>query len=257
MRTGIVLACGTLCCVVLACSEEVGLGGEGDDAGAGGEAGAMTAGTAGSTPNAGTGGSGNVEPNTCPPSLLNQGSGPGILCDETGATCADSEQFCHCGELTIEGRPWSCVPTEANCPVEPPSDGDPCEEDTPERCQYVGTDGRTECACVSGSFDCQPSDCAVGTINHGARCDMPGAECAYFRPDYPGQEGFAGNVPCVCSDDGFWSCDDGCPKEFSGEGATCDPNLGLNCTFRTDAGLLFCGCGSEPAQWNCVSGGDG
>lgn len=93
-------------------------------------------------------------------------------------------------------------------------------------------------------------------IDNGARCDMPGKECAYFRSDYPGKLGLAGNIPCVCGDDGFWSCDDGCPKEFSGEGGACDPNGILNCGFRTETGLLVCGCGSEPAQWNCVSGGD-
>jgi hypothetical protein len=76
----------------------------------------------GSSEGGGSGdGTGGTAPNTCPPMLVNYGSGPGIQCAEPkGATCSDTEQFCICGAETIEGRPWHCVPTSEGCPAAPP-----------------------------------------------------------------------------------------------------------------------------------------
>jgi hypothetical protein len=88
--------------------------------------------------------------NTCPPTLVNYGSGPGILCDEpVGTTCADSEQFCICGEMTIEGSPWNCVPTEAGCPSSYPR-GQPCNDTTSSSCDYIWP-GRETCTCRDGT----------------------------------------------------------------------------------------------------------
>src|SRR5687768_7616575 len=127
MRTNVVLAWGLLCFVGLACSDEVGLGGENEgEAGFGGES-AGADGVTGGTAGTGAGGTGGTIPNTCPPSLLQTAAAPGLLCDSTGQTCADSETFCWCTDVTtFEGTPWACVPTEAACPPSQPSEGDTC-----------------------------------------------------------------------------------------------------------------------------------
>lgn len=204
MRTKMALACALLCCVGLACSDEVGLGGTNrGEAGFGGDSGAPASATGG-TAGSGTGGS---APNTCPPSQIHTGAAPGILCDQTGQTCADSETFCRCGDLTFEGRPWSCVPTQGFCPATQPSDGAECASETLDGCNYVNDAGRVECDCEGGAFVCQPSECP-NWIDDGASCDAPGRQCAYFRPQYPGGPANAGNVPCVCREDGHWSCED-------------------------------------------------
>lgn len=257
MRTKVVLACGLLCYLGVACSDEVGLGGdEGGEAGISGNSGAPAAGTGGTAGSA-AGGTGGKEPNTCPPSEVHAGATPGILCDEAGQTCADSETFCRCVEM--EAGPeiaevWSCVPTGPACPASPPNNGDVCLSDTSDECSYRVEDGRWDCTCEDGVFDCQLNNCHLQVLN-GSECDTPGQECAYFRPKYPISETPAGNVPCVCREDGFWSCNDGCPQEFPGEGSACDPSVAADCNFRTDEGALYCGCGSEPPQWNCVNAG--
>ena len=259
MRTKVLLACGLLGYLAVACSDEVGLGGdEGGEAGISGSSGTSGAGTGG-TAGSGTGGTGGSMPNTCPPSEIHAGATPGIWCDGAGQTCSDSETFCRCQELEVQTdlvTIWSCVPTVAACPASPPSDGDACPEGTSDGCGYRTAEGRLDCACEDGRFVCELNVCPL-SIQSGRECDTPGRECAYFRPQYatPTGDTPAGNVPCVCREDGFWSCNDGCPEEFPGEGSACDPSATPECNFRTDEGLLYCGCGSEPPQWNCVNAG--
>lgn len=158
----------------------------------------------------GTGGSGTggTAPNTCPPTLVNLGSGPGILCDEpVGTTCADTEQFCRCGEETIEGKPWQCVPTSEGCPSTM-RQGEPCNANHPEACEYLDAAARWSCTCVSNAWSCAPSPCPYSYPGDGGRCENePGQECIFFRPGDLAHPEYATNVTCTCTADQSWSCD--------------------------------------------------
>ena len=162
------------------------------------------AGCGGSTDN-GIGGGGGA-PNTCPPTLINYGSGPGIICNEpVGTTCSDAEQFCVCGEQTIEGSPWRCVPTNEGCP---PffSSGTPCNANSPATCDYLA-DGRTTCTCSSsGIWVCEPSPC--GEVYPGAgTCTLdPGETCDFFVPATPSAPDSARNITCTCGANQDWAC---------------------------------------------------
>lgn len=148
----------------------------------------------------GTGGT----PNTCPPTLVNYGSGPGIVCDEpVGTTCSDAEQFCVCGEQTIEGSPWLCVPTKAGCPADFP-DGEPCTASSTLKCDYFD-DTRTTCSCSSGSWVCEPSPCGL-VYPAGGPCTEPGSTCDYFVPATPSDPQYAWNVTCTCGASQNWVC---------------------------------------------------
>lgn len=156
--------------------------------------------------NGGMGGTGGTAPNTCPPTLVNYGSGPGIPCAElTGATCSDTEQFCVCGDETIEGRPWHCVPTHEGCPLATP-DGEPCDASAPESCDYLG-DVRLTCTCNSGTWLCEESACGPAYPGDGAPCTLAaGSECRYFLAASPSEPDYAPNLTCTCQADQTWSC---------------------------------------------------
>jgi hypothetical protein len=154
----------------------------------------------------GGGGTGGTAPNTCPPTLVNYGSGPGILCDEpTGTTCADSEQFCVCGEMSFEGAPWLCVPTHAGCPPSYP-DGSACDATANEGCDYLTT-LRETCTCVDDVWQCEPTACGAAYPGTGSPCTLdPGDTCRFFLPATPGDPDNAPNVTCTCTADQTWSC---------------------------------------------------
>jgi hypothetical protein len=154
----------------------------------------------------GNGGTGGTAPNTCPPTLVNYGSGPGIICqDTTGDQCADGEQFCVCGEETIEGRPWICVPTHDGCPF-PFPDGEACDSTAPESCDYL-TDVRVTCTCNSDTWLCEPSACGQAYPGDGTPCTLdPGDTCRFFLPATPGDPDNAPNLTCACEADQTWSC---------------------------------------------------
>jgi hypothetical protein len=150
-------------------------------------------------------GGGGQAPNTCPPTLVNYGSGPGILCDEpVGTTCSDAEQFCVCGEQTIEGSPWLCVPTYEGCPSDFP-DGEPCDANWPLPCDFL-TDERMTCTCSSGIWVCEPSPCG-GVYPGGGACTLdPGQPCEFFIPATPSAPDSARNVTCTCGLNQAWTC---------------------------------------------------
>jgi hypothetical protein len=154
----------------------------------------------------GSGGTGGTAPNTCPPTLVARGAGPGIICDEpAGTTCSDTEQFCVCGESSFEGAPWLCVPTEEGCPATFP-DGEPCDDDASETCDYLD-DVRTTCTCTAGAWQCEQSPCGASYPSTGAPCDRePGDTCRYFLPAFASDPENARNVTCTCTADQAWSC---------------------------------------------------
>ena len=158
--------------------------------------------------NGGRGGTAPNAPNTCPPTLVNYGSGPGILCNDTatGTTCSDTEQFCRCGEDTIEGRPWNCVPTEEGCPSDYP-EHEPCGASAVETCEYLTESQRLTCTCTTGTWLCGPSLCLDNYPGNGASCALePGASCRFFLAATPGDPDNAPNVTCTCGADQRWSC---------------------------------------------------
>jgi len=155
----------------------------------------------------GNGGTGGTAPNTCPyPSLVNYGSGPGILCNEPpGTSCSDTEQFCVCGDQTIEGQPWHCVPTYEGCPAALP-DGEPCDSNAPESCDYL-TDARLTCTCNSDTWLCEPSPCGQAYPGDGSPCTLtPGDTCRFFLSATPDNPDYAPNLTCTCHADQTWSC---------------------------------------------------
>jgi hypothetical protein len=154
----------------------------------------------------GNGGSGGTAPNTCPPTLVNYGSGPGIICNEpVGSTCSDTEQFCVCGEMTIEGSPWICVPTEEGCPATFPA-GEACDASAAETCEYLD-DQRMTCTCIEGAWQCEQSPCVGLYPSTGAPCTLDaGDTCRYFLPAYPDDPDNARNVTCTCTAEQTWSC---------------------------------------------------
>ena len=197
----------------------------------------------------GSGGAGGAAPNSCPPVLVNMGSGPGIICQEmTGDSCADSEQFCECGDETIEGRPWICVPTQGSCPEELPEAGASCS--AAESCDYVVEGVRTTCSCEDGSFTCETSACPIQRpLNDESCAGNQGLECSFFVAASPARPNSAHNLECTCGTNDRWSCDDGCPETFPGQGATCDTEGPINCSWLDGDRLLYCGCNGT---WNCT-----
>ncbi|HEX6275087.1 MAG TPA: hypothetical protein VFZ53_18740 [Polyangiaceae bacterium] len=157
----------------------------------------------------GTGGTGGTAPNSCPPTLVNYGSGPGILCDEpAGTTCADTEQFCVCGEQGFEGAPWHCVPTSAGCPTAFPEDT-PCDTNASESCDYL-TSVRETCTCVDDAWQCEPTACPINYPGTGRPCALdPGDTCRFFLPASPSDPDHAPNVTCTCTAGQTWSCPSG------------------------------------------------
>ena len=156
----------------------------------------------------GAGGTGGTAPNTCPPTLINYGSGPGIICEEPpGSICSDTEQFCLCGQSGIEGAPWLCVPTSEGCPPTP-RPGEPCNANDPEECNYTDGTDRSTCTCLSsGVWSCAVSLCPDTYPGTGRVCTEPDLTCEFFRPGIPGNPEYAGNVPCTCTSGLTWSCD--------------------------------------------------
>jgi hypothetical protein len=152
----------------------------------------------------GISGSGGKPPNTCPPTLVNYGSGPGILCNEpVGTTCSDTEQFCVCGEQTIEGSPWLCVPSAAGCPSDFP-DGEPCDAHSPATCDFI-TDVRMTCTCT-GTWVCEPSPCG-NVYPGGGSCTLnPNETCDFFVPARPENPDGAQNITCTCGSAQTWLC---------------------------------------------------
>lgn len=187
-----------------------------DDGGAGGD-GATSGGAA---PAAGAGGSGNTATvlpwggtasHECPDTLLNRGSGPGILCEVgEGVTCADADHRCECGALTFEGAPWRCVPSRPDCPATLPEDGASCAE--LEFCDFVRDGARWRCDCTDDGWSCRDvnTSCSLFGPDTGDDCTgLEGTSCDYLRPAYSGSDTPPANVPCVCDADGAWVCAEG------------------------------------------------
>jgi len=199
---------------------EANAGGDGavpaDDGGAGGAA--TTNG--GAAPAAGSGGTGNAvavipwggaASHECPDTLLNRGSGPGILCEVgEGVTCADADHRCECGAMTFEGAPWRCVPSRPDCPETIPEDGATCTQLEP--CDFVRDGARWRCDCTDDGWSCSDVDasCSLFGPDTGEDCaGLEGTSCDYLRPAYSGIDTPPANVPCACSAEGAWGCAEG------------------------------------------------
>ncbi len=185
--------------------------------------------------------------NSCPPDLIHAGSAPGIACETPGDTCADDAHFCECGESTFEGAPWRCVPTGAECPAALPHDGEECTIE--EACDYVDDSARMRCACEASQWACRDitETCPVAGVLSGQTCDVTETQmCSRFRPTT--LQTLAADIPCQCIG-GTWECADGCPREFPGDGNSCDTSSPSNCSWTTPEGWTSCGCNG---QWNCT-----
>lgn len=166
----------------------------------------------GGTADGGIGGTSGLPPptevrgGTCPPSFVNTGSGPGIRCtEEPGDTCADADHHCECGERTIEGSAWYCVPTEAGCPADMPDELSACD-DAELICDYQRS-GRHRCKCVDDEWRCRNIQfpCAGTGPPEGGSCEgFDGESCDYLRQNW--ERGGVDTVHCICNEDTLWQC---------------------------------------------------
>jgi hypothetical protein len=110
---------------------------------------------------------------------------------------------------------------------------------------------RHRCTCEQNTWNCEDIQdfCGYTGIDRARSCaGFEGNGCTYLVPAV-GPNGTAKHIECQCTSRGEWECADGCPADFPGSGASCDPERVVNCTWNTGQGTVFCGCDGE---WNCT-----